>query len=90
MLVPQVTSWAQQNRRSPSRYLMPLSFATILGGMVTLIGTPTNIVVATFRGDSLGEPYGMFDFAAVGGVVAIAGVLFVATIGFTPTDRCDG
>jgi di/tricarboxylate transporter len=45
---------------------MPLSFATILGGMVTLIGTPPNIIIATFREDALGEPFAMFDFAPVG------------------------
>jgi len=61
---------------------MPLSFASILGGMVTLIGTPPNIVIATFRGDALGEPYRMLDFAPVGIVVATAGVLFVALVGW--------
>ncbi len=45
---------------------MPLSFASILGGMITLIGTPPNIVIAEFRGGALGEPYKMFDFAPVG------------------------
>lgn len=89
LLMPVDMEAASKSGRSPALTLMPLSFATILGGMVTLIGTPTNIVVATFRGDALGEPYGMFDFAAVGGVVAIAGVLFVATIGWRllPSER---
>ncbi len=89
LLMPVDMEAAEKAERSPALTLMPLSFATILGGMVTLIGTPTNIVVATFRGDALGEPYGMFDFAAVGGVVAIAGVLFVATIGWRllPAER---
>jgi di/tricarboxylate transporter len=89
LLMPVDMEAASKAGRSPALTLMPLSFATILGGMVTLIGTPTNIVIATFRGDALGEPYGMFDFAAVGGVVAIAGVLFVATIGWRllPSER---
>jgi len=93
LLMPVDMEAASKADRSPALTLMPLSFATILGGMVTLIGTPTNIVVATFRGESshklLGEPYGMFDFAAVGGVVAIAGVLLVATIGWRllPSER---
>lgn len=60
---------------------MPLSFATILGEMVTLIGTPPNIVIAALREDALGEAYGMFDFAPVGLVVASAGVAFVALVG---------
>ena len=67
--------------RSPSLTLMPLSFATILGGMITLIGTPPNIVVAQYRAEALGAPYGMFDFAPVGLLVAGIGVLFVALIG---------
>jgi di/tricarboxylate transporter len=68
---------------------MPLSFASILGGMVTLIGTPPNIVIATFRESALGEPYGMFDFAPVGVVVAIVGVLFVSLVGWRliPVER---
>ena len=51
---------------------MPLSFASILGGVVTLIGTPPNIVIATFRDDALGAPFTMFDFAPVGLAVAAA------------------
>lgn len=61
---------------------MPLSFATILGGMVTLIGTPPNIIIAAIREESLGAPFRMFDFAPVGGVAAIAGLIFVALIGW--------
>ncbi|MDH3767920.1 MAG: SLC13 family permease, partial [Gammaproteobacteria bacterium] len=76
------TDVARRAKRSPALTLMPLSFASILGGMVTLIGTPPNIVIATFRADALGEPYRMFDFAPVGAAVAVAGVLFVALIGW--------
>jgi len=82
LLMPVDVEAARKAGRSPGASLMPLSFATILGGMVTLIGTPPNIIVATFRGDALGEPFGMFDFAPVGGVVAIVGLLFVALIGW--------
>jgi di/tricarboxylate transporter len=69
--------------------LMPLSFASILGGMVTLIGTPPNIVIATFREGALGAPYAMLDFAPVGAVVAISGVLFVTLLGWRliPAER---
>lgn len=82
LLMPVDMEAAARAKRSPSLTLMPLSFATILGGMVTLIGTPPNIVVATFREESLGEPFGMFDFAPVGLVVASVGVLFVTLIGW--------
>ncbi|MHA1529116.1 MAG: SLC13 family permease, partial [Alphaproteobacteria bacterium] len=60
----------------------PLSFATILGGMVTLIGTPPNIIIASYRGKALGQPFLMFDFAPVGAVCALAGLAFVATVGW--------
>ena len=82
LLMPVDLEAARKGERSPSLTLMPLSFATILGGMVTLIGTPPNIVVATVREETLGEPFRMFDFAPVGIVVAVAGVLFVALIGW--------
>ncbi len=82
LLMPVDIEAARKGERSPSLTLMPLSFATILGGMVTLIGTPPNIVVATVRQEALGDPFRMFDFAPVGIVVAVVGVLFVALIGW--------
>jgi len=82
LLMPVDIQTARKAGRKPGLSLMPLSFATILGGMVTLIGTPPNIIIATIREDSLGEPFGMFDFAPVGGVTALAGLLFVAFIGW--------
>jgi Na+/H+ antiporter NhaD/arsenite permease-like protein len=57
LLMPVDIATARKAGRSPSLSLMPLSFATILGGMVTLIGTPPNIIIATFREDALGEPF---------------------------------
>ena len=82
ILMPVDVSTARQEGRSPARTLMPLSFATILGGMVTLIGTPPNIIVATIRQDTLGAPFAMFDYAPVGGIVALAGLVFVALAGW--------
>jgi di/tricarboxylate transporter len=89
LLMPVDMQAAQRAKRSPALTLMPLSFASILGGMVTMIGTPPNIVIATFRESALGEPYGMFSFAPVGLVVAIVGVLFVSFIGWRliPVER---
>jgi di/tricarboxylate transporter len=73
----------------PSAVLMPLSFATILGGLVTLIGTPPNIIIATYRADVTGEPFAMFDFAFVGLPIAVIGLVFVLLIGWRliPSDR---
>src|SRR5680860_459612 len=89
LLMPVDIQAASKAKRSPRATLMPLSFASILGGMVTLIGTPPNIIIATFRENALGEPYRMFDFAPVGLVVAIVGVLFVSLVGWRliPVER---
>lgn len=73
---------ARKAKRAVSLSLMPLSFGTILGGMITLIGTPPNIVIAQYRADALGEAFGMFDFTPVGLVVAIVGIAYVALIGW--------
>ncbi len=89
LLMPVDMQAARKAGRSPSASLMPLSFASILGGMITLIGTPPNIVIAEFRSDALGEPYAMFDFAPVGLACAIVGVAYVALLGwrFLPVHR---
>jgi di/tricarboxylate transporter len=82
LLMPVDMQTARKAGRSPGLTLMPLSFATILGGMVTLIGTPPNIIIATYREQELGSPFLMFDFAPVGLVCALAGLFFVAIIGW--------
>jgi di/tricarboxylate transporter len=82
VLMPVDIQAAIRAKRSPALSLMPLSFATILGGMITLIGTPPNIIIAEFRSTAMGEPYGMFDFAPVGLACTVAGVLFISLIGW--------
>ena len=82
LLMPIDIQTARKAGRAPGLSLMPLSFATILGGMVTLIGTPPNIIIASIREESLGESFKMFDFAPVGGITALAGLTFVALIGW--------
>ena len=82
LLMPLDLQAASKSGRSPALSLMPLSFASILGGMITLIGTPPNIIVSQFRGDALGTPYRMFDFAPVGLACAVVGVAFVALVGW--------
>ena len=82
LLMPVDIQTARKAGRAPALSLMPLSFATILGGMATLIGTPPNIIIAAFREEAVGTPYNMFDFAPVGGITAIAGLVFVALIGW--------
>lgn len=82
MLMPIDVQAARRANRPPGKTLMPLAFATILGGMITLIGTPPNIIASSIRARQLGAPYGMFDFTPVGLVVALAGVAFVALVGW--------
>ncbi len=82
LLMPVDIQAANREGRSPALTLMPLSFATILGGMITLIGTPPNIVIAEFRREALGESFKMFDFAPVGLACAAVGVAFIAIFGW--------
>ncbi|SEL07216.1 Di-and tricarboxylate transporter [Roseovarius azorensis] len=82
LLMPVDVQTARKAKRAAGLSLMPLSFATILGGMATLIGTPPNIIIASFREEALGQSYKMFDFAPVGGAVALAGLVFIALIGW--------
>ncbi|MDH3418049.1 MAG: SLC13 family permease [Gammaproteobacteria bacterium] len=90
LLMPVDIEAASKADRSPALTLMPLSFASILGGMITLIGTPPNIVVAEFRNEALGEPFAMFDFAPVGLACAVVGVAYVALIGWRLIPRITG
>jgi di/tricarboxylate transporter len=82
LMLPVAMRNAYRAGRSPSQVLMPLSFASLLGGLITLIGTPPNIIIATFRGETTGTPFAMFDFAPVGLPVAVAGLLFVTLVGW--------
>jgi di/tricarboxylate transporter len=82
LLMPVELSASAKAGRNPGLSLMPLAFATILGGMVTLIGTPPNIIIAAFRQNALGEGFAMFDFAPVGLAVAVVGIAFVALAGW--------
>ncbi|MAL78570.1 MAG: SLC13 family permease [Sneathiella sp.] len=82
MLMPVDLQAAAKAKRSPRVSLMPLAFATILGGLITLIGTPPNIIIAAYRENAMGAPFGMFDFAPVGLTCAVVGILFIMFIGW--------
>jgi di/tricarboxylate transporter len=82
LLMPVAIHTSVVAKRSPAVVLMPLAFGTILGGMVTLIGTPPNIIVAHYREEIVGAPFRMFDFTPVGGVLALVGIIFVALVGW--------
>ncbi len=92
LLMPVALQVATRLELPPGRVLMPLSFATILGGMTTLIGTPPNLIVSSFRRTEEGAGFALFDFAAVGLPVALLGVLFLALLGWrlVPARRVAG
>ncbi|HZK89900.1 MAG TPA: SLC13 family permease, partial [Stellaceae bacterium] len=69
---------ARRNNRSPSEFLMPLSFASLLGGSMTLIGTSPNLLISAVRQELTGQPFHMFDFTPIGAGIAVFGVLFLA------------
>lgn len=82
LLMPATLQSAAKANRSPSVLLMPLAFGSILGGLVTLIGTPPNIIIASIREQMTGQPFTMFDFTPVGGAIAVTGIVFVALVGW--------
>jgi di/tricarboxylate transporter len=81
ILLPMVTDLAHKGRTSPSKLLLPLSYASMFGGTLTLIGTSTNILASELAIDYLGRPFGMFEFTALGVVVAIVGTIYLMTVG---------
>lgn len=81
-VIPIAVHLARKNNLSPAIFLMPLAFGSQLGGYLTLIGTPRNIIVSTFREEAGLDPFGMFDFALVGGFLALIGILFLSFIGW--------
>ena len=78
MLMPVAFQLARRNNKPVSALLMPMSFAALLGGIVTLVGTSPNVIVSRVREEIVGEPFKMFDFAPVGAGIALAGLLFLA------------
>lgn len=82
LLMPVAIQLASRYELAPGKILMPLSFATILGGMTTLIGTPPNLIISAFRAESTGSSFAMFDFSGVGVAIAAAGLLFVTFLGW--------
>ena len=79
VLIPIITSWSRKAGLAPGHLFMPLSFASILGGTITLIGTSTNLVVAGKQRESFPEdpPITMFDLSPYGVPVAMAGVIYI-------------
>jgi di/tricarboxylate transporter len=77
MLLPVAFQMAKRSGAPPSAYLMPMAFGSLLGGLVTQIGTSPNVIVSRIRGEIAGEPFTMFDFAPVGALLAAGGALYL-------------
>ena len=82
MLLPITISICQRMEWNPSKFLMPLAFASILGGMNTKIGTPPNIIISELRGEYSSKDFSFFDFAFVGVPVSVIGIVFIMLIGW--------
>jgi di/tricarboxylate transporter len=90
LLMPVAVWMSRQSGRSPSLLLMPLAFGSLIGGLITLIGTPPNIIIALFRAETGAPAFGMFDFTPVGLGVAMAGLVFITLVGWRLTPRREG
>jgi di/tricarboxylate transporter len=78
ILTPVAQQLSRRTKTSISRLLMPMSFASLLGGLVTLVGTSTNIIVSQVREEDLGKPFHMYDFAPVGLGLTALGLVFLS------------
>jgi len=86
LLMPVAIWMSRKSGRSPSLLLMPLAFGSLLGGTITLIGTPPNIIIASYR--EAGS-FGLVDFAPVGLAITVAGILFIGLVGWRLTPKRD-
>ena len=90
LMLPVVVEVARRTRIAPSRLLMPLAYSTLLGGLMTMIGTPPNLLISEMMVQNGYEPFELFDFTPLGGAVMVIGVIFVALFGrfLLPKDAC--
>jgi di/tricarboxylate transporter len=88
MMLPVAFQMAKRSKVSPSVFLMPMAFGSLLGGLMTLIGTSPNIIVSGLRQELTGKPFSMFDFTPVGLGLSLVGILFLAfAYKLLPQDR---
>ena len=77
VFMPVALQLCRRNKTPASSLLMPMAFSAMLGGVVTMVGTAPNILIAKVRADTVGTPFGLFSFTPVGLSVALAGLVFV-------------
>ncbi|NHX39768.1 MULTISPECIES: SLC13 family permease [Haloarcula] len=81
ILLPMVTDIAHKGKLSPSKLLLPLSYASMFGGMLTLIGTSTNILASQLSAELIDQPFSMFEFTQLGIIVTVIGTVYLLTVG---------
>jgi len=80
-MIPMVNDIASKTKTSPSKLLIPLSYASMMGGMVTLIGTSTNLLASDISARLIDHPFSMFEFTKLGILVLVAGIIYLISIG---------
>ncbi len=81
LILPVALRVAKDEKESPSKFLMPVAFASLLGGMTTIIGTPPNLIVSNYRTQNGGLPFNFFEFTPVGITMVIIGIGFTTLLG---------
>jgi len=81
MMIPMAVNMARKSKLSPSKLLMPISFASMMGGMLTLIGTSTSILASDVSARLLGHPFSMFEFTVLGAIVLVTGLVYLMFVG---------
>ena len=82
LVMPVAIQVGKDSRISPSYLLMPIAFASLLGGMTTEIGTPPNLIISMYRQSAVMESYKLFDFTVVGVGLVLVGLIFIALVGY--------
>ncbi|MCW5945872.1 MAG: SLC13 family permease [Fimbriimonadales bacterium] len=82
LMMPVAIKYARDHEQPVGKFLMPLAFGSLLGGLMTMLGTPPNLIIATFRAENGSGAFGMFDFLPVGGVVAAFGAIYLVLLGW--------
>ena len=82
IFIPVAIRISMKSRRPASLYLLPMAFSSHFGGLITLIGTPTNLIVSELRVERVGMAFNMFEFAPIGLGIAVVGVAFIAILGW--------
>ncbi|WP_436902046.1 SLC13 family permease [Halovenus halobia] len=81
VMIPMVSTLSERTGISPSKLLIPISYTAMLGGMLTLIGTSTNILASDVSARLIGQPFSMFEFTQLGALVLLTGVVYLGTVG---------